>query len=463
MSTVAAVTKSVSRGVPRVETTRDARAFLLGALVVTPVAAANGGYFPTSWTWPTIALAWIAGLALLLRPLVRLSRLEIACASALALLALWTALSALWSPNVGQTALVFERTLIYVAGVAAALLVVRSGSYRALLAGVACATTLVTSYAVLARTYPDQFHFDRAVAGNRLAAPIGYWNGLGLLAAVGLLLLLGVVAHAHGARGRIVATVALFPNALALYFTFSRGAWAALAIGAVVLLALDARRMRLIASLFATAPFLAIAVLNASRQKDLTKVASLGPSAAAEGRHLAFVAVALAVCAAVATLAVARAEHRLRVPDLVARLSAPALAAGAIAALIAVFVHYGSPQSLGRRGWDAFNAPPVAVQNDLNARLFSLSGSWLERPIRLTNAGLKRLRSRRSARQWSMPVGGRPRRLWVAIGPFIGCTEDWISGSFWPDVFTGCMAPSGLPRSHAMLSKSPNTWHVAHA
>jgi hypothetical protein len=376
MSTVAAGTKSVARSVPRVESTRDARAFLLGVLVVTPVAAANGGYFPTSWAWPTVALAWIAGLAVLLRPLVRLSRLEIACCSALGLFALWTGASALWSPNVGQTVLVFERTLIYVAGVAAALLVMRSGSYRALLAGVAGATTLVTSYAVLTRIYPDRFHFDRAVSGNRLAAPLGYWNGLGLFAALGILLLVGFAAHAHQTRGRIGATVALFPHVLALYFTFSRGAWAALAIGALVLIVLDTRRMRLILSLFVTAPFLAVVVLYASRQKDLTQVSNLGPSAASEGRHIALLAFALAIAAGTAMLAVTRAERRLRVPQMAERLSAPVLAAGAIVALLAVFVHYGSPQSLARRGWNAFNAPPVAAKSDLNARLFTLSGSW---------------------------------------------------------------------------------------
>ena len=91
------------------------------------------------------------------------------------------------------------------------------------------------------------------------------------------------------------------------------------------------------------------------------------------------------------------------------------------------------------------------------------TGSWVARPIRLTNAGLKALKSARSPRQCSRKVPGRPRRLWVAIGPFIGWIDDWMAGSSWPLTSTGSIVPRGLPRSHAMLSKSPNTWHVAHA
>jgi hypothetical protein len=99
----------------------DARAVLLALLTITPLAAANGGYWPTAWSWSSLALLWIAGLALVLRG-PALGRLEIATLGALLGLLAWIAASTLWSSNVGQTVSEVQRVLVYVAGLAAVLL-----------------------------------------------------------------------------------------------------------------------------------------------------------------------------------------------------------------------------------------------------------------------------------------------------------------------------------------------------
>src|SRR6185295_16960406 len=75
----------------------------------------------------------------------------------------------------------------------------------------------------------------------------------------------------------------------------------------------------------------------------------------------------------------------------------------------------------------------------------------------------------RSPRQCIGPWLAMPRRLSVVSGPFIG----WNSGGIgWPvsrlnsALLNGPgllnTLPSGLPRSQARLSKSPNTWQLAH-
>jgi hypothetical protein len=75
----------------------------------------------------------------------------------------------------------------------------------------------------------------------------------------------------------------------------------------------------------------------------------------------------------------------------------------------------------------------------------------------------------RSPRQCIGPWLAIPRRLCVVIGPSIG----WNTGSIiWPVIRlsralengpgSASISPSGLPRSQARLSRSPNTWQVAH-
>jgi len=91
--------------------------FLVGALVPGIVAADQGGYGPTSWGWTAIALAWIGGIALILRA-GRISGLELTFVGALAALTAWTGLSVLWTSSTTQSVLSVERLLVYVLGAA---------------------------------------------------------------------------------------------------------------------------------------------------------------------------------------------------------------------------------------------------------------------------------------------------------------------------------------------------------
>ena len=77
-------------------------------------------------------------------------------------------------------------------------------------------------YALLTRLFPKQFGVFDQFGGNRLSSPIGYWNALGLLAAIGCLLALGLAARG-GVLVRMAAAASIVVLVLTLYFTFGRG------------------------------------------------------------------------------------------------------------------------------------------------------------------------------------------------------------------------------------------------
>ncbi len=163
---------------------------------------------------------------------------------------MWAALSSLWSPGAAAPVLEAERGILYVTAAAAALLLLSSReASAALLGGIVAGAVLVSLYALGTRLFPGHVGgaYDPS-SGYQLAEPIGYWNALGLLTALAILLAVGFAAHATHIATRALAAVALVALLPTLYFSFSRGALVALAGGAVVQAALDPRRARLFVS-----------------------------------------------------------------------------------------------------------------------------------------------------------------------------------------------------------------------
>ena len=92
--------------------------------------------------------------------------------------------------------------------------------------------------------FPGQLDVFDPAEGYRLSGLIGYWNGLGTLAAIGIVLAAGIAVDAQGGWQRITASVALVILAPTLYFTASRGAAVALTCGLLAMLAVTPRRVR---------------------------------------------------------------------------------------------------------------------------------------------------------------------------------------------------------------------------
>jgi O-antigen ligase len=168
--------------------------------------------------------------------------LELAFLALLCAFAAWTWLSAAWSNDLSASVLDAERVLVYLSAVAAFLLLERSQMTR-FLVGLLAAISLVGVWALSLRAFGGPGSYDvssvSADAARRLAAPVGYSNGLGLLAAIGILLALGLAARLR----RPLAVAPVLVLAPTLYFTYSRGAWLALAAGGIAALGLALPRM----------------------------------------------------------------------------------------------------------------------------------------------------------------------------------------------------------------------------
>ncbi|MGH3070683.1 MAG: O-antigen ligase family protein, partial [Gaiellaceae bacterium] len=232
-------------------------AFLLASLAVFGLAADGGGYDATSWGWATIALAWVAAASLVFGSDRRLSRLELVALAALGALVVLAALSTLWSSSLPLSVLDAQRLLVPFAGLAAFLLV---GGRGAMLGGVAAAATAVSLWNLVTR------HGAGPESGAD-AQPLGYGNGVAILAGVGLLLALGLARELPAYR--LVGLAAAIPLAAVFVLPDSRAALIAVAAGAAATVALRSRRARIAfpAALAMAAAVLVVAAITGSAER----------------------------------------------------------------------------------------------------------------------------------------------------------------------------------------------------
>jgi O-Antigen ligase len=337
------------------------------------VPALDGGYFPSDWGWPALALGLLVLSVVLLRDEVELGPLELVAVGGLAGLVAWVGLSLLWSPSYAQPLLELERDLLYLLALVAFLLSTPRRAAPALLGGLLAGIVAVSGYALATRLVPDLVGHYSPEAGYQLAEPFGYWNALAAFVAIGILLALGAVAHIAKLWVRVAAAVSLVVLGPTLYFTFSRGGWAVLAVAVAVLLAVGPERGRIAVALALTLPAPALAVALASRSDPLTRQGFSLDAAAHDGHEVALALVPLAVLAALLQLA------RARVPPLrLGRRGRLAVAAAGLAVAIACLgvavARVGGPTHVFGGAVDAFGGPARTTNGDLNQRLVSLSG-----------------------------------------------------------------------------------------
>jgi O-Antigen ligase len=271
----------------------------------TLLAFFSGGYFGVTHGQVGVLAAGLAWLLLALvlvlepepLPASRPGRIALA---GLAALTLWSTLSLVWSPLRDPGLADVERTALYLAAFAVAAAVLRDGDLRravepALLAGIG----IVCGYALATRLLPGIIESTPGLrAGSRLDQPLTYWNSLGALAAMGLMLALHTASDARRATLLRVAAAAGAPAlGLVLYLTVSRGAHLA-ALGGVVVLLLLARNRRALASAVLGVAFVELLAGLAARFPAVVELQ--GDSAGREREALAVLGLTLVVCAAAA-------------------------------------------------------------------------------------------------------------------------------------------------------------------
>src|SRR4026209_1039625 len=104
---------------------------------------------------------------------------------------------------------------------------------------------------------------------------------------MGALLALGFTARGLGLAGGGLAGATLRLFFSPIYFTFSRGAWVATAVGLALAVAADPRRLQLVLTALVLAPASALAVLISSQQDALRRTDAPLSAASHDGHQLA--------------------------------------------------------------------------------------------------------------------------------------------------------------------------------
>jgi len=288
----------------------------------------GGGFQPVSFDR---ALVGVSAAALLLVVFVggsRPGRLSGALLVGLGLLTAWIAASWLWSDSPPVALEEAQRTAVYLAAAALVVLAGRRVPTAWLVGGVVAGATVAVGWNLCLRLAPDWA--GRAPLRTdigQLADPVGYANSLALLAALALVLALGMDG---------LAAVVLVPLAAEIALQQSTGTVAALALGLVVYLLTVARPIR-------TIGLLVLPLVGALAVAQAGSVRNPPPTDLLAAAHTGHWLLLLLVLLALAQGALVRARHVLRSGSRVParRARALALAAGLVALGVAPFAFGG--------------------------------------------------------------------------------------------------------------------------
>ncbi|MEA2292094.1 MAG: hypothetical protein QOF17_1114 [Solirubrobacteraceae bacterium] len=350
-----------------------------------PVALAGGGYGDRARILAGVAAWLLAGVAAIVvpRPLPRTSAGRIALGGLAALAAL-TLASVTWAPLKAPAYADAQRVALYLGVFAAAIALLPAAGVSALVepALAACAAVVV-GYGLSERLVPALVTLHRSVAaGGRLDQPLGYWNAMGGVAAVGLVLAAGLAGDpGRGVRARSLAAAAAPLLGAGVALSFSRGALLAAAAGAGVTLLARPARPQVRATVLSLVAAAAAGVLAAS----LPAVTDLAGARDLQGAVLAAALLAGGAAAALAQAALARREaagalSSGTLPATVRRAVAAAVAVGVVAAAVLLLAGEGGPRS----GTPAFGADAsrlASVQSSRYDYWRAAVDTWADHPV----------------------------------------------------------------------------------
>jgi hypothetical protein len=322
-------------------------AAVVAALLAGPTALAffTGGYFAAARDWAGLATWVLAACGLVLLPgALKLDRAALIMLAGTGGLAIWSLVSASWAPIAGNAWAAGEIVVLYAGALLASVVVFSDrAARRAAEPILALGAAVVIGYGMSERLLPGLLHFAASsTAEGRLEQPLTYWNAMGSLAAVGLIL--GARLCGDPERPRPIRLLAAAGSVLVgagLYTTFSRGSLFEYAIGMVILVVLCRRREQLAGAVVSVTA----AVLGAAMTAPFHSVTALaGPKSTAETQGAIVLGgiVVLAALAAGTQLWVAAREHpgELKLPPYAAQI-----AGGLVVALMALAIVVGSTEN----------------------------------------------------------------------------------------------------------------------
>jgi O-antigen ligase len=349
---------------------------LPGALVVF-MGFNAGGYFPGAPALAALVLAQILLVRIMQsrHPFEGLAPATLVAIAALGCYALITLISASWSHSRSRALIEFDRAWLYL------LILVLFGTVRAsrrnlrwLIRGLLIGLSIVCVAGLISRVLPEVWHTAPDVSDERLSYPVTYWNALGLLAALGIVLAFHLTCTLRERRlVRILAAAVVPLLAATLFFTLSRGAIAAGAVGLLVYVAVG-RPGGLLSGALATLPATAALIVVAYHANLLNTADPTTPAAVSQGNRVAVAAgICVAVCAGLRAIFAVRLDPRLRriagrAP--MSRDTRHTAIAVAVAVLVAAALAFNAPHKIAN-DWQRFlsGASTPTTANHLSERL----------------------------------------------------------------------------------------------
>jgi O-antigen ligase len=347
-------------------------------LLIGGLALAGGGFEVgerhvaglASWLVVVALLVFGAGSAATLR------RPFYWVAGALVGLAVWSAISSLWSGSMELSVIEADRILVYLSFFLAAFLIVKTDERRQRFAeGLAISVAFVALLGLGSRLLPHVLEVsDSLGTGPRLRYPLGYWNANGAMFGIAIALLLWMSRRSAFAALRWLAVAAMPAVLLALYFTYSRGGLLALVIAAGCTIALSRDRLWMLATLAIGAIGALPAVLAVQARRSLAdnvaNQASVDQGATVLLILLAGIALAVVLFAALRWIERREGQLTGRALELSRH---PSVLKGVAAAFAVISI--GVAIAIGGRAWDQFSSSDIQFPDEPEQHFSQLTGA----------------------------------------------------------------------------------------
>ena len=353
-------------------------AALLPALLTVYFSFQSGGYFPGAPALVAAQLALLLALrvALARRPLAGVSIALLVAVAALAAFAAWVLVSSQWSDSPARAIPEYTRVLAYLLALALfGSLPFSARRVRWMAYALAAGIVGVCAVSFLSRTMPDLIGGAGELQPSRLSYPLDYWNSLGLLAGLGVILCghLACASRDHWVA-RVAGAAAVPLLTATLYYTFSRGAtWATLA--GIAVYAVVGRPRGLLAGALATVPPTIVTLMAINPASALTSRPRFASETIATGHRSALVVFGCVVAAGVIRAATLRLDNGLERLSMPQRLGRPVLTGAGIATVVVALATSAVlhvPDVVAEKYRD-FNSDDARVGDSGSSRL--LSGS----------------------------------------------------------------------------------------
>jgi O-Antigen ligase len=277
---------------------------LLVAAATFVVGYDNGGFGEPTRDTLAIVLWWlvILGIGFGICPLARIPLPAFVTGGLLCGLALFTLLSTAWASDAAGAYAEFTRVLLYLAVFVLAVIASSRASAEGWTNGLALGIVAIAGVALVSRLFPHTFQHRTVeintflpTAKTRLNFPVGYWNGLAILVALGIPLLLRAAVAARSALVRGLALVPIPVIAGVIYLASSRTGVVAAIVGPLVFFALSPRRWSAFCAVVVSAAGSACAVWTLYDRNSLVNGPLKSAAAVSEGRSAALIIAGICV------------------------------------------------------------------------------------------------------------------------------------------------------------------------